>query len=92
MTCSSSKKKSSRTSGRLGVRLQGEEDPRLPQELPPSRSRRRGSNLQSHQPVVLAIEGAQHAPFASRTDHLEGLVTVAEELRHSGSRSRPEVA
>src|SRR5215210_7981870 len=34
---------------------------------------------------MLPVESAQHAPFASRTDHLERLVTVAEELGDHGS-------
>src|SRR5829696_4099799 len=34
---------------------------------------------------MLPVESAQHAPFASRTDRLEGLVTVAQELGDHGS-------
>jgi hypothetical protein len=69
-----------------GVRLQSEENARLPEKVLSTRSGRRGSDLQGHEPGVLTVESTEHAPLASRTDHLERLVAVAEELRHFGVR------
>ena len=61
------------------MRRNGKQNARLVQELVPQPVVAHCADLQRDEPVVLAVEGFDHASLAARAERLEHLIAILDE-------------